>query len=452
MHQLAKCFSCQKRKTSKTLLVAAGALAVTAGAWWACSQFHKTVDGNEITANILGTFNLLLHEIFIGNEAAAVSIIQQHPEVVRACRSFDKVTAAAVAAQHGQAEVLQALLQLGADVDAISAAGYSLLCFAASAGHARCAELLLHAGARVQPLAGSSGHSALHLAAFNGHAHVVRVFVRQAGCNLRVGQQSNRGQSALMLAAAQGHLSCVRELLLAGGSCQQKDTAGYTALHHAVTSGDQQVLVAVMAASAPPACCPAAAAPSVLALAAARGDVESFICLVHGGWSVLGRTRSPLTAYAPQWCTPLHVAAATGHSSLLHALSATADDIAAGNDPGINFISAVNENSGYRQVLDAQGWSPAAVAASTGARSTLRELVLQDSDALKFKGLSGETLVHIASRSEAGVAVLADLHAYGCPFDQVDFQGCTPLHYAHLANCEEAIAVLVLLGSKPGCK
>ncbi len=77
------------------------------------------------------------------------------------------------AAREGDADEVSALLRDGADVNAAHADGMTALHWAAEAGHAEIAQILLSAGADAESVTRLGDYTPLHLAARNGHADVV---------------------------------------------------------------------------------------------------------------------------------------------------------------------------------------------------------------------------------------------------------------------------------------
>ncbi len=307
-------------------VVAASSITAAVGLAWLAAKSGPRITSNEEdkphqAAKEYVFLGRLIDYIFQGDELEALKLIRSAPQVAKARRRADGICAAAVAAQRSQTAILEALLQAGSDINCVDASGHTALSFAAAGGHVKCVRLLLAAGATPDKQSSAAGHSALHLAAAYGHAAVLRAMLMHDCCHARMDQQSNRGQTALMLAAAAGHLTAVRELLLAGANCHMHDAAGLTALHHAVLGGQAAVVAALLAAacghahSAPSDShyrTPLPTAPTPLALAAANGDADIFMLLLHTGADPLQRTASPLAAYQPVWTTPLHLAAGGG--------------------------------------------------------------------------------------------------------------------------------------------
>jgi ankyrin repeat protein len=87
-------------------------------------------------------------------------------------------------------------------IDAKTPAGESMLLLACRPGHLEVMRLLVGAGAKVNPQA-SDEYGSLGDAALNGHLHVVKYLVEEAGADvLRVDPD---GRTPLMRAAERGH-------------------------------------------------------------------------------------------------------------------------------------------------------------------------------------------------------------------------------------------------------
>ena len=109
----------------------------------------------------------------------------------------------------GEAEIVQALLDQGADVHAKTGGGVTALIGAADSGHEEVVALLLAHGAEPDAQA-EGGYSALYLAAQNGHVGVVRALLRGGAS---VDMQTWRGATPLQVAAQQGRTEVAKTLL-----------------------------------------------------------------------------------------------------------------------------------------------------------------------------------------------------------------------------------------------
>lgn len=115
------------------------------------------------------------------------------------------------AAVRGRLEIMQILLDHGADIDLGAGQSGGALYQAASCGHLEVCQLLLNLGADIHA-EGMVG-TVLHVAAYRGDVHIVRLLLEYGA---RVDQECGVGTS-LQTAAANGHLD-VFNLLLSHGA------------------------------------------------------------------------------------------------------------------------------------------------------------------------------------------------------------------------------------------
>ena len=121
---------------------------------------------------------------------------------------------------------------------------------AAKIGDADTIKLLIEAGTDLNIL-GPEGKTALHFAAWNDHASIIKIMIEQ-GANVDLNFKDSDGKAALHLAAYQGHISVVQTLLDAkadldiragttGTDFERIFHAGRTPLHWAADHGHDEV-------------------------------------------------------------------------------------------------------------------------------------------------------------------------------------------------------------------
>jgi ankyrin repeat protein len=174
-----------------------------------------------------------------------------------------------VAARTGNADVVQQLLERGAQVNARAARGQTALMWAVAQKHPDVVKVLLAHGADVH--ARSDSWSQIEAVSPHGHAEYNRaipygnntalMFAARAGdaasakllvsAGARVNDQDARGVSALVLAAHSGFRDVV-ELLLDTGADPNSSTAGFTALHEAIMRRDEGLVRLLLARGADP--------------------------------------------------------------------------------------------------------------------------------------------------------------------------------------------------------
>ena len=160
------------------------------------------------------TDDALLEAAGRGDAVAVRTLLEGGADVNAA--GGDGMTALHIAAQTGNLEIAEFLIEAYADIHAGSRiGGYTALHLAAGGAHASVVRLLLGAGADPAAVTNTSGVSPLHLAAKAlGGEGAVRVLIeRGAPVNLLEGSS---GQTPLMFAASYGRLPAILELLAGG--------------------------------------------------------------------------------------------------------------------------------------------------------------------------------------------------------------------------------------------
>lgn len=118
---------------------------------------------------------------------------------------------------------------------------------AAKIGDADTIKLLIEAGTDLN-IPSPEGKTALHFAAWNDHASIIKIMIEQ-GANVDVNVKDSDGRAAIHLAASRGHISVVQTLLdakadldiRAGTTSALIEHAGRTPLHWAADRGRDEV-------------------------------------------------------------------------------------------------------------------------------------------------------------------------------------------------------------------
>lgn len=152
------------------------------------------------------------------------------------------------AAEFADVGVVDALIEAGAEVGKTDSYGRTALIRSASRGAVDVVKILLDAG--TDPNVVSRAHGAvLHVAAQRGDVSVVELLL---ACGAKVDvRQSDRG-TPLMLAATEGQSACVEILLNAGADFEARSQAGRTPLHYAALSGESKAVRLLLEAGADP--------------------------------------------------------------------------------------------------------------------------------------------------------------------------------------------------------
>ncbi|NET89114.1 MAG: DUF4253 domain-containing protein [Kamptonema sp. SIO1D9] len=135
-------------------------------------------------------------------------------------------TALIEAAKAGHTEIVESLLEAGANPNYQDQANYTALTLAAENNHFAIVQALIAAGADVN-LAEISGNTPLLLACEKGAVEIAEFLLRE---NADFTQTNSRGRTALMNAAAVGSLSLVELLLARGAEVNAVSQDGETAI------------------------------------------------------------------------------------------------------------------------------------------------------------------------------------------------------------------------------
>lgn len=142
------------------------------------------------------------------------------------------------AARLGRTDMIELLVQTGADVNAHDRRGFTPLILAAYAGQAETVEALIAAGADACKPDTTQGNTAQMGVAFKGN-DAIAARLLQMGCD--VNARNNAGQTALMMAALFNRTSQIEMLLAAGADPAIADASGRTAASVAQTQGNEAV-------------------------------------------------------------------------------------------------------------------------------------------------------------------------------------------------------------------
>lgn len=185
------------------------------------------------------------------------------------------------AAFMGYREVVEWLLNEGAQLEATDKEGYTALYFAAQEGRDKVVQFLLSKGANVKA-AQINGSTSLHIAADRGHTEVVKILLSE-GADTEVINED--GHNPLHLAADRGHVEVVEWLLSQGAQLKATEKEGYTALHIAAQNG-QLGVVEFLLSKGVDANIEAANMLTPLHLAAGERSFEIVECLLDNGANV----------------------------------------------------------------------------------------------------------------------------------------------------------------------
>lgn len=129
-------------------------------------------------------------------------------------------TPVADASQANDVAQVRTLLQQGADVNAPQPDGLTALHWAALNGSQEIVEVLLYAGATLEPRTRVGGYTPLHLAARSGNASIVRSLLEHGA---KVDEWTSTGVTALHFAAQANDAEAIRALVEHGAEIDAQD-------------------------------------------------------------------------------------------------------------------------------------------------------------------------------------------------------------------------------------
>ena len=155
-------------------------------------------------------------------------------------------TALHFAAKFGHVDVLEFLLDRGADCDVRDQDGMAPLHCAASKGHTHIVERLLQRGAAVTAT-DNIAWTASHYAANNGHHSVLHILLQ---ADAEVDARTMAGSTALHLASEEAHPDAIRLLIDNGASTDLLDADGRIPLDVAIYWREETTVEALVEAGA----------------------------------------------------------------------------------------------------------------------------------------------------------------------------------------------------------
>ena len=158
--------------------------------------------------------------------------------------NYDDVTPMYIAAANGHTELVEVLLDHGADVNIPDNSGMLPMHAASEGGHAGAVKILLAAGATTD-VHNDYGETPFHAAAEGGHSEIITMLLDHGGLDIEhVTSEPHEypGSTALMLAAQEGHVEAIKLLLGRGADVNKTDHGGCTPMYAAAAGGHVEVL------------------------------------------------------------------------------------------------------------------------------------------------------------------------------------------------------------------
>ncbi|KAL4448300.1 hypothetical protein ABPG75_005519 [Micractinium tetrahymenae] len=232
-------------------------------------------------------------------------------------------TALNLAIQRKRPDLVQLLLDAGADPNARNLLGGSALHAAALGSSRECLQAVLSCGRADPEAEDGKRRTALYTAALSGRTQHVRMLLAAGASAAHACDES--GWSALHAACWRGRAECARALLAGGAATKEvleaRDLNGKTALHVACQEKEPSLVALLLGAGADPAATLTDFFLQPLMISAMNGCAASVKALLAAGAAVDARDQKGQTA--------LSYAIEPGNESCVSAL------LAAGADPNL---------------------------------------------------------------------------------------------------------------------
>ena len=331
-------------------------------------------------------------------------------DVLHVSNKFQGESALMLAVRGGHAAVVMLLVQRGADINArdmkgtraLLAASYQQRCYAERST--------------------AAGMSAFHSAAASGQEQLVE-------CLLTAGADINAvdhcGKTPIYLAVEHGYSKVIKILAQHGANVGLRDLDGRSALHWAADNQQGEAMIQVLAAcGADVDIADNVNNSSPLHLAAARGFVNSCLCLLQCGANIRAKDVHKRTA--------IHIAAHCCREAVLRALIAA---------PGASCKD-----------LDSLGRTALHLACEAGNLPIAR-MCIQAATPVNVVDAHGLTALHLASKSGVPQLVHYMCAQGAAPDVQSDSLHQSPLHKAAISgNGSDAILALLRAGAHHGAR
>ncbi|XP_063885899.1 serine/threonine-protein phosphatase 6 regulatory ankyrin repeat subunit C-like isoform X3 [Scylla paramamosain] len=363
------------------------------------------------------------------------SLITQHHSQKDAL-TLKKQTPLHLAAEAGQLEVCDTLLQLGADTNATNDAGQKAVHVAAMRNNSEVVKLFLKTSPELVTTADKDGNTCAHIAAQQGSVDVVRELMRHNRGVVINGKNRVGESTPLHLAAEGGHATLVKFLVENGASPKAENGMGFTAVHLAARYGHSQVLDTLREVTS-------------LRIVSKKLGLYALHVAAHYGQPEMVRdllahipatikSEPPILSGSRPFLpdlgaeadlTPLHLAAHEGNEGVVRILL---------NIPGVQADGTSRLNS----------YIPLHLACIGGHTSVVGLLLSKSAKQVSKVDKRGRTGLHLAAM-RGHYHLVALLMGQGAELGAKDRDGLTPLHYCARAGHLEVVKLLVDAGASP---
>ena len=388
-------------------------------------------------------------------------------------KTNDGRTALMIAAIEGHTETVQLLLDKGADIEAEEESGWRALHDAANNGHTETVRLLLDRGADIEAK-DNEGKTALIVAADESNIETAALLIERgadkkvmgwteliwaaflgstakirlqldAGADIEA--ETNDGRTALIVAAEAGHVETVELLLDKGANIEAKDNDDQTALMHVAGKGHFKTVELLVDHAADVHA--SSGIGTALNMAAYAGHTETVELLIDKGIDIESQDNAGSTA--------LMDAASQGHNDVVKLLIDKGADIEAKTNDGrtaLMLAASEGHTEMVELLLDREadieakaddGRTALMIAASEGHTEAVALLLDKGAD-IEAKANDGRTALMIAA-SEGHTEVVELLLDREADIEATDNDGDTALTTAVKCGHAETAALLIERGA-----
>ncbi|XP_045885733.1 ankyrin repeat and protein kinase domain-containing protein 1 [Micropterus dolomieu] len=355
----------------------------------------------------------LLHYTVASKDAESVERVLSLGAEVN-CMTARGYTPLIIAVLHRLHDIISLLLEHGAVTTQGDEDQWTPLHFAAQNGDDKTARLLLDKGA-VADAREKAGWMPLHLACQNGHETVVRLLLSRLSKEA-VGEREAQGRTPLHLASAYGHQNIAKLLLSQGADPNAIDCSLSTALHLSAEEGHNRVVRQLLQSGV------------IVDSADSRGYTPLHLAAQKGHTGIcrqlLSKGASPDSRTLQGW-TPMHLAALRGHEAIVVQL-----------DSHGGCVNARGDN----------GWTPLHLACHHSEPEVVAKLLAAKADPNVSEDSEGWTPLHVACASVSFPSVL-HLISHHADVNAINSGKATPLHLASKHGCVPIVKALLLNGA-----
>ncbi|XP_057695637.1 ankyrin repeat and protein kinase domain-containing protein 1 isoform X2 [Corythoichthys intestinalis] len=376
-------------------------------------SFRTSVKREHVSTQFIGTKSLLHYTVASGDAESVEHVLSLGAEVN--CVMAKGYTPLIVAVLNRFHDIMLLLLEHGADPRLGDDDQWSAIHFASQNGDDRAVRLLLDKGALADACE-KSGWMPLHLACQNGYETVVRLLLTRLSVKAIGEQEKMQERTPLHLAAAYGHINITKLLLSQGANPNATDCSLSTPLHLSAEAGHNRIVRQLVQSGA------------AVDIADKRGHTPLHLAALNGH---KGICRQLLTNGASPDCrthngwTAMHLAAIKRHETTMEELKSLGANV---NAPGEN------------------QWTPLHLACQQSEAEMVARLLAAQADPNVTESSQQWTPLHLACASLSFPSVLR-LISHHANVNAASAEKATPLHLAAQHGNVPIVKALLLNGA-----